>query len=63
MNNTEMLARIATIPARILAGAYADILAGNGGSTILCEWTVTRKQVNALFAWHTRYGKTFPEVI
>lgn len=60
MKTADMLNRIASIPTATLIGAWNAILQGNGGSTILAEYTITRKQVNALFAWHVMHGKTFP---
>ena len=60
MNKKEIDRRIATIPAHVLAGAYSDLLGGNGGHTLTLEWAITRKQVNALFAWHSHYGRILP---
>ena len=60
MDSAEMMRRLDSMPPAVLAAVWAMILEGYGGSGIAFETSATIKQINAVFAWHSRYGRVSP---
>lgn len=62
MKHTEMMARIESIASTRRDMAYRMILEGYGGSGLAFETGLTRKQINALYAWHAINRKIYPHI-
>ena len=61
MTKPEMTRRINSMSPELAARVHTLILQGNGIATIEAETTATKKQINAIFEWVTRYGRVVPE--